>query len=606
MEDMDHLQGLQGSIEGNTGETFRFVPDPKLLELVTTTSITGILRESAPYLQCPRSMTETEYLGSLTSFIANNAVKIFAILVLVGKPWLIQEFQTLGVRDATLPVRAIHHKVGTDSRGRKVKIYQLESMRRQQAHTYDLSLAWKSPDVSAFCFHQWKFLSPIFDGNIFRHDYLEREVQMPYLVPGHAGFQPDGQPVKPSPSSYGEVRYKVIHAGHIRLSPRQFSTTDRNGNHRVAVKRLFSSNLTNANREAEILKLICDNMRSNHVIRAIAYFEKDDDQVQQGFIFPWATNGNLPNLWDERFKDDIKVSMADARFPGVLAWFFKQLAGLTLAVAEMHDRHNLRHGDIKPDNILCYHDQSQSDIVPIRLVLTDVGISKTHLKSTTERKNSLIRTTTTASTTRYAAPELNGRPDIDLLSTKYDVWSIGCVCVEFLFCLLYGLSEFTRFNQETDEGAEFYQTVSGTIIVRPAVDAWLRHTMVEVGRCFRDTALGVLIKLITEKLLVIDVESLQPVQQATPQTTTQAEQSTPRRPKSWWPRASNKRKAKGSGGNASPGRIIETAKPLRFRASAAEAGEVLGRIASGLEGGSIRSEWVGEAHVMRGPPSRRG
>jgi len=207
-----------------------------------------------------------------------------------------------------------------------------------------------------------------------------------------------------------------------------------------------------------------------------------------------------------------------------VGWLFQQLSGVTEAVAMMHE-HLIRHGDLKPQNILCFPDTSQSSI-PIRLVITDIGTAKQHVIATEERRRQeKSATTTTVSTVRYEAPELENH-DIDTLSamsestktTKqlsrtFDVWSLGCIWTEFVIWLLYGYKDgYDQFNTAT-EGNQFWLDSKGDhdmkdVRVTEHVNHWLDHVEKRDGRCGTTTALGGLVSLIRKRLLIVEVEAL--------------------------------------------------------------------------------------------------
>jgi serine/threonine protein kinase len=263
----------------------------------------------------------------------------------------------------------------------------------------------------------------------------------------------------------------------------------------------------NAKREVEALKIIRKEVKSDHVMKAIAYFQQrhiNSQTLDHCFILPWAQRGNLRDFWI----DGQTSSKTD------LNWVLRQLLGLIEAIAEMHglkgDR-NLRHGDLKPENILCFQDDPQSEI---RLVITDVGLAKTHAKATDKRMEMQEFTSTKVSTSRYEAPELKAQDDkARVLPRAFDVWAMGCIGMEFVIWLLYGLTGLVRF---TDETMEFWESTgeqkhrAANLRVHRRVETWLSYMASEDGRCGADTALGKVIKLIKDDLIVVKVRSLAP------------------------------------------------------------------------------------------------
>lgn len=234
--------------------------------------------------------------------------------------------------------------------------------------------------------------------------------------------------------------------------------------------------------------------RSDHLIKAIAYYRHDEYHY---FMFPWAEYGNLWEFWDNQ---------ASLEKP-YLVWVFQQLHGLAAAIEELHgqtDSMNCRHGDLKPENILCFRDTGRKDNsrppTP-RMVITDVGLAKRHNEATQLRQ----ATNTKVSTKRYAAPEMETIPN-GVLSRRFDIWSTGCIFLEFVIWILYGRAELDRC---TKANSTFYQIVDDqggriTAKVHPTVKGWISYIRKD-WRCLKGTALGRLIDLIDNKLLVVNV-----------------------------------------------------------------------------------------------------
>ncbi|KAF7888488.1 uncharacterized protein EAF02_003029 [Botrytis sinoallii] len=95
------------------------------------------------------------------------------------------------------------------------------------------------------------------------------------------------------------------------------------------------------------------------------------------------------------------------------------LKGLADGLDYLHG-HSIKHKDIKPDNILLYHDSTKG----IRPIIADLGESKVFRQGGT--------TNYSKSTYRYLAPEQVNHTDSSL---KADVWQMGC-CFAFLLVIL--------------------------------------------------------------------------------------------------------------------------------------------------------------------------
>jgi len=223
-----------------------------------------------------------------------------------------------------------------------------------------------------------------------------------------------------------------------------------------------------------------------HLIKAIATYRRGS---QCYFIFPWADNGNLRDLWERNGSgDQIKY----------IQWVLEQLEGLSEALSELHAK-QCRHGDLKPENILCFKDAKSPLGI---LVIADVGLAKVHMNPTQVRQGG---TRTMTGTWMYGPPEEKGSPR----SRRYDTWSMGCIILEFIIWLLYGYDELERFRSSIErfytreEGSETNNTPSAR--VHPEVERWIQHVYLD-PRCGdkpKATAIRSLLEFVHERLLVV-------------------------------------------------------------------------------------------------------
>jgi serine/threonine protein kinase len=296
-----------------------------------------------------------------------------------------------------------------------------------------------------------------------------------------------------------------------------------------------------ADREANGLELMRD-AHCDHLITATAYYQHKGGHF---FIFPLAEQGNLWEFWTK--KENIPIH--DRPY---LTWVFAQLTGLAQGIEKLHhpsssqtrsnksgskskenndhsysSDNSCRHGDLKPENILCFKAKQKCGIrgngIPdVRLVITDVGLAKTHNNATKYRPS----TNTTVSTKRYLAPEMEVNPE-GSLGRRFDIWSMGCLFLEFTIWLLYGAGELERCTAEISEFFEIHETSKTETKSdkhlklptptsakkkwarrHPVVDGWIDY-LKEDWRCSEKTALGKLVKLIDKWMLVVEVEELE-------------------------------------------------------------------------------------------------
>lgn len=252
-------------------------------------------------------------------------------------------------------------------------------------------------------------------------------------------------------------------------------------------------------------------------------------------MLEWADGRNLRNLWNTVERPSMTQDLVRETVG--------QLLGLAWAVSTAHyppnypdrDTMSFRHGDLEPENILWFFDASEQNSEKKKKIGTlkigDWGLAKTQSVVTKLRTNN---TTTGHGTRRYESPEeVIGITSSDLLgptksgktvnrrSRLYDIWSMGCITLEFLIWLMYGNEELKRFSRaigtDDTERSRFYHIqrdergqVIGKATVRDAVVKWMDH-MAEDPICAssntgsHSTALGDLLRLIKYHLLVVDL-----------------------------------------------------------------------------------------------------
>ena len=168
-------------------------------------------------------------------------------------------------------------------------------------------------------------------------------------------------------------------------------------------------------------------------------------------LFEWATS-NLAEFWDKHPR--VQVT------PQVTSWIALQFQGLARAVKRIHGlttgqlesqssshgngmdngKTRGRHGDIKPNNILWFKRREDDDNL---LVLSDLGLTRYH----TEWTKSLV-SRIDGCTATYRAPEVDMRRSI---SQRYDIWSLGCVFLEFCVWYLQGQAGLDKFDDDRQQ-----------------------------------------------------------------------------------------------------------------------------------------------------------
>jgi serine/threonine protein kinase len=260
----------------------------------------------------------------------------------------------------------------------------------------------------------------------------------------------------------------------------------------VAIKEMkqFHDVQVNYNKELDTLRILQD-LDNPHLIKPIAAIDRGDGRCY--FVFPWAAGGNLREYWRD---NDLKPDK------DLVLWMIEQMAGLAEALCCLY-RRNGRHGDLKPENILIHKAKGNKHGI---LQLADMGLAKFHILATAFRDQ---RTSTRAGTFKYEPPEANHQDPNRPTSRDYDVWSMGCVYLEFLIWLLYGYTEIpglSTFHAKLDEGTgKFWQQEVGGSrrTLNKAVDDFIDLL---AKRVVPGTSLRAVLDLVRFRMLVIKSE----------------------------------------------------------------------------------------------------
>jgi serine/threonine protein kinase len=266
----------------------------------------------------------------------------------------------------------------------------------------------------------------------------------------------------------------------------------------VAVKQFHHK--SDFKKENETLQKI-KGLQHRHIIRHLSSIDKGGND--KGYIiFPWAAGGNLRDFWEASEQEPTQK---------LVLWSLQQMLGITTALHMLHEHFQCRHGDLKPGNILCAHESGE-----IILKLTDFGVSRVHHAQTTWRKTA---TTTVFLTPSYQGPEVEfekmDRMDQRPRSRKYDIWSLGCVFLEFTIWLLHGRKGIVDFMDARGNGTSSNSSSTPLYsVTNKAARAAKVHELATwtIGKlennplCEGDTALASLLDLIKNDMLKPEVE----------------------------------------------------------------------------------------------------
>ncbi|PSN73725.1 HET-domain-containing protein [Corynespora cassiicola Philippines] len=431
-------------------------------------------------------------LSILTEFICKHARRVFMILAYSEQMKLAEHFFNHQFHDGMLPVTTVLR----DKNSWNVNSLAAEFDSLSIVRSTFSSGIWSYRNANTFCnSDQWYFVIPVFRAGQFRYQFHE-ESRMPF-VDEHFKSQ--------KTSNFSTVEEWRIHRSHLKIGDTIGVPKNEDDHPSVALKELKKVSQSEedfrkaAETEAQTLEMLIK-LNHPHLIKAIAYYTIGKKHF---FMFPWAGLGNLRDFWKT---DPPKLDQP------YLKWVFSQLCGLAEAIKKLHHwddnkEESWRHGDLKPDNILCFKYTSGIAVPsgPCMLVIADVGLTKKHHAATEDRKNA---TRTLNGTVMYEPPEAELRSD-QPRSRRYDIWSIGCIYLEFIIWLLYGSSELERFRTDLRPTRQFYMieenrnTSDDTAKLHNMVRKWVEWIKSD-PRCPENSALCRLTELIVSKLLVMD------------------------------------------------------------------------------------------------------
>lgn len=139
--------------------------------------------------------------------------------------------------------------------------------------------------------------------------------------------------------------------------------------------------------------------------------------------------------------------------------------GLCEALEELHTKEtqNCIHGDLKPENILMFS-QSGSNAI---LQIADLGLAAFHIEAHT---NMRVASGVGSGTSRYKPPEMETMSPTVSRGRAYDIWSMGCILLEFLVWLTSGYDGLRKFQGST---TYFWDLSRRGTIFHPTVELYL-------------------------------------------------------------------------------------------------------------------------------------
>lgn len=255
------------------------------------------------------------------------------------------------------------------------------------------------------------------------------------------------------------------------------------------MKRLLTSNKAKFNQETDQLKRFGG--QHPHIVTLLSTISLQKESHEEFYLlFPWA-DSDLLGYW-ERHRN-LKMS-EDA-----WSWLIEQCYGIVGAVAFIHDPGNNmrdlqgkplygRHGDIKPENVLWFK-KRQSIGGRGALVLSDLGLAAVHRD--TSRSN--IPGEAIPRTPNYRPPECDMDGPKGHISRSFDIWTMGCLFLEFIVWALEGWDgrvdfrfkrcDSTYLNGETDVFFDIKRTEKETTYTKSEYVFQVKDAVTKVCAC---------------------------------------------------------------------------------------------------------------------------
>ncbi|KAK2929217.1 Protein kinase domain [Fusarium oxysporum f. sp. vasinfectum] len=455
-----------------------FSPEGSLSSIIT---VEAVLWGFCNGVEIP-SEIHSERLKRTVTYTLWRGKKLFAISVLSGfegksLQQAMKSFEMNAIWDKSLPLVASAFINMTNFWPDPAKPDQIESKAIDWFLNHDLERLWTDESIHIFCNnHQWKFCAPVFEETPELGRLHEN-----YILP----FTEKCNEI--DEDSYGQaIKYK-IHERHLELNDLAMYKPIY-----VTVTRLSFEPMWQ--RELAKLKRI-QALNQRHIVKLITTFRRGEDDFY--FISEASDGGNLRDFW-ETFPRVLTASLVKA--------VTQQLHGLMFASFEVSLTTALIEGgaivsndNLNPENIRWFKDGSGAG--------HKIGTMKTcHQSGATQlvSGDSLLAQL-------YTPPE-QGVDLWNMMLHTDDMWAMGCITLEFIVWLLYGCAGLNKFHDDlksgllqSDPNRRFWQNSDNGSKIRHAVLEWIEHMAKDPVCRAGQTALGDLLKLTRDRLLVVNV-----------------------------------------------------------------------------------------------------
>ncbi|RKL00305.1 hypothetical protein BFJ71_g5793 [Fusarium oxysporum] len=455
-----------------------FSPEGSLSSIIT---VEAVLWAFCNQGEIP-SEIHSKPLKSTVTYTLERGKKLFAISVLTGfegksLQQVMQSFEINDIWDENLPLMGSTLINLSNSLPDPVNPDHIESKDIDWFLNHDLERRWTDESIDTFCYkHQWKFCAPVF-----------KETPKLLRLYEHYIFPFTEKCNKTDRDSYGQaIKYK-IHERHLELNDLAMYKPVY-----VTVTRLSFEPMW----ERELVKLKrIQALNQEHVVKLISTFRQGEEDLY--FLSEASSDGNLKRFW-ETFPRVLTTSLVKSVTQQLRGLMFASFE-VSLTTALMEGNVLVSNDNLNPENILWFKDGSGAG--------RKIGTMKTcHQSSATQ-----LVSGDSLSAQLYTPPE-QGVDLWNLMLHTDDMWAMGCITLEFIVWLLYGRAGLSKFHNDLKSGflesspnRRFWQKSDKGNKVHHTVLEWIVYMAKDPVCRAGQTALGDLLKLTRDRLLVVDV-----------------------------------------------------------------------------------------------------
>ncbi|CZR54710.1 uncharacterized protein PAC_04594 [Phialocephala subalpina] len=505
-EEVESLEGQlwEARIQWPKGGTQYFIPEDEFSRLVNIKSIYTELRQHM------RSRHSDDYIRSLAQTVVQYMPKIFAVLVCQNLVGSISGFIAEGLTDEDMPFNNV-------DRSSPKKAFDLRSRLRPDRPIH-CTREWKRAQIDGFSRAQWWFLAPVFEHSKESdgHWELDQNCPLPFIEDNQSSQKAGG---------FSRSWSVKIHPAHQLLY-----RSGQDQNPEIMIKRLDCTDHKDFENQVKEMREFSNDENSDPQLRLLGTYRYEGKYY---LMFPMGSM-NLRTYWNETPTPDFSDL--------TLQWSLLQCQGIAHGLMAIHEgisrpsqsstgseatptlglvrrpepqTRYWRHGNMMPENILWLCGDWTGDVESSQalgyLVIAHFGLADFHMKSSLSESTLGVHTGAPI----YAAPEFGTR---SFISRSYDIWSLGCIYLEFITWIIGGSALLNQFSDyrlapglDTNFSDDAFYTLirdqgqssqtSLRAIVRPQVISWISK-LIRMPRCSR--CLADFLDIVMEDMLVVN------------------------------------------------------------------------------------------------------